>query len=198
MTQSTFIPVEPGKLAAVVTYLEMRELPEEPDGPKHAQLSLKRAVSPKPAWYRDLFQQVGREWLWFSRLRLDDAALIDIIHHPKVEIYSLHKRGSTAPKGFLELDARALPDVELAFVGVTADIIGRGAGRYMVGEAVTRARALQANRLWVHTCDFDHPAALALYRKMGFTPFKREIEITDDPRLDGTLPRSAAPQVPVI
>ena len=32
----------------------------------------------------------------------------------------------------------------------------------------------------------------------GFRPFTRQIEIVDDPRLTGILPRTAAPQVPII
>jgi hypothetical protein len=53
-------------------------------------------------------------------------------------------------------------------------------------------------RIWVHTCTSDHPAALGFYRKMGFVPYKRAIEIADDPRLTGELPRTAAGHVPVV
>jgi hypothetical protein len=53
-------------------------------------------------------------------------------------------------------------------------------------------------RVWLHTCSFDHPAALAFYQRAGFRPFRRQIEIADDPRLDGTVPRSAAAHVPII
>jgi hypothetical protein len=45
---------------------------------------------------------------------------------------------------------------------------------------------------------FDHPAALAFYQRSGFRPFRRQIEVADDPRLDGTMPRDAARHVPVI
>jgi hypothetical protein len=50
----------------------------------------------------------------------------------------------------------------------------------------------------VHTCTFDHPSAVAFYQRSGFHPFRRQIEITDDPRLDGTAPRTAARHVPII
>lgn len=43
-----------------------------------------------------------------------------------------------------------------------------------------------------------HLRALAFYLAAGFRPYKRAIEITDDPRLDGTLSLSAAPHCPVI
>jgi hypothetical protein len=53
-------------------------------------------------------------------------------------------------------------------------------------------------RVWLHTCSFDHPSALAFYQRSGFRPFRRQVEIADDPRLDGAAPRDAAKHVPVI
>jgi hypothetical protein len=50
----------------------------------------------------------------------------------------------------------------------------------------------------VHTCNLDHPGALAFYVRTGFKPYQRQIEIADDPRLAGVLSRSAAPHVPVL
>jgi hypothetical protein len=50
----------------------------------------------------------------------------------------------------------------------------------------------------VHTCTLDHPAALAFYQRSGFVAYRRQVEIDDDPRLDGTLPADAAPHVPLI
>ena len=41
-------------------------------------------------------------------------------------------------------------------------------------------------------------AALPFYLKSGFRAVRREVEIAPDPRLDGTLPATAAPHIPVI
>jgi hypothetical protein len=51
--------------------------------------------------------------------------------------------------------------------------------------------------VWVHTCHFDDPRALAFYQRSGFRPYKCAIEVGDDPRLNGTMRRDAAPHVPV-
>jgi hypothetical protein len=67
-----------------------------------------------------------------------------------------------------------------------------------MNRAMERAWSHQVTRVWVHTCSFDHPAALAFYQRSGFRPFRRQVEIADDPRLDGTAPRDAAKHVPVI
>jgi hypothetical protein len=44
----------------------------------------------------------------------------------------------------------------------------------------------------------DGPAALSFYMKCGFRPYKRAIEIADDPRIARILPEDAAPHVPII
>ena len=65
-------------------------------------------------------------------------------------------------------------------------------------KAIQLAWAEPIDRFWVHTCTLDHPRALAFYMRSGFTAYRRELEVADDPRLTGVLPREAAPQIPII
>jgi len=188
-------PLADNELAAVVTYLEMRSPPEHeiPDSP----LSLKRIEVPQPEHYRELFRLVGAPWLWFSRLILDDAHLASIIQHPKVELYSvLDENGREA--GMVELDFREAGECELAFVGLVPELSGKGHGRWLLAQAISRGWREGVDRVHVHTCSLDHPAALAAYRRAGFTPYKRAIERFPDPRLLGVLPKSCAPQIPLL
>ena len=53
-------------------------------------------------------------------------------------------------------------------------------------------------KVTVNTCTLDHPAALPFYRKAGFVPWKRQIEVADDPRLCGIASPQAAPHIPLI
>ena len=87
---------------------------------------------------------------------------------------------------------------ELRMFGVTAQLIGTGAGRFLMNRALERAWSEPIRRFWVHTCTFDHQAALAFYVRSGFRPYRQQIEYADDPRLLGLLPRGAAPHVPII
>jgi ribosomal protein S18 acetylase RimI-like enzyme len=50
----------------------------------------------------------------------------------------------------------------------------------------------------VHSCTLDSPQALGFYRRAGFVPYAREVEIFADPRIAGVLPRDAAPHVPLL
>jgi GNAT superfamily N-acetyltransferase len=98
----------------------------------------------------------------------------------------------------LHLDFSTPGQCELSLFGVTAKLIGSGAGRFLMNRALERAWSQAIARVWVHTCTFDHPRALAFYQRSGFRPFRRQIEISDDPRLDGTTPRGAARHIPMI
>jgi GNAT superfamily N-acetyltransferase len=187
--------VPAGKIAAVVTHLEMTERPALRPDPEGAW-TLRRVPSPDLDWFRDLYRRVGEEWLWFSRLQMADAELAAIIRSPKVDVHALVHEDRD--EGLLELDFRDAGRCELAFFGVTAGLIGSGAGRWLMNRALELAWSRQVSRVWVHTCSFDHPSALAFYQRSGFRPFRRQIEIADDPRLDGTALRSAAKHVPII
>lgn len=187
--------VADGELAAVVTYLEMRSVPEQ-----HvywSPLSLHRVEAPEPDHYRELFRLVGAPWLWFSRLTLDDPHLAAIIQHPKVELYSVRDENDREV-GIVELDLREPHECELAFIGLVPELAGKGHGKWLLAEAVNRAWRDDVSRVHVHTCSLDHPAALSAYRRAGFTPYKRAVERFPDPRLSGILPKECAPQVPLL
>jgi GNAT superfamily N-acetyltransferase len=191
----TYTPLPDGELAAVVTYLEMRE---PPVGPVPASsLSLQHLDQPRPDRYRELFRLVGAPWLWFSRLVMDDPALIAIIRHPDVDLYAVVDE-SGADAGMLELDYREPGQCELAFIGLVPELSGKGHGKWLLAEAVRRAWRDGVARVHVHTCSLDHPAALAAYRRAGFSPYKRALERFPDPRLSGILPKTSAPQVPLL
>ena len=183
------------ELAAVVTFLEMREDPRSqvPVSP----LRLRRIEAPDVDAYRALFRLVGAPWLWFSRLIMDDAALRAIIGDPQVELFAVIDK-TDREVGMLELDFRESGQCELAFLGLVADLSGQGHGRWLLAEAISRAWREGIERVHVHTCSLDHPAALPAYRRAGFTPCKRAIERFPDPRLLGILPIDAAPQIPLL
>jgi GNAT superfamily N-acetyltransferase len=187
--------VSPGKIAAVVTHLEMRERPTLPPDPP-GEWTLRRVEAPDLDWFRELYRRIGEEWLWFSRLRISDAELAALIGSPSAEIYALVQGGGD--EGLLHLDFGAQGQCELSLFGVTAKLIGSGAGRFLMNRALERAWSDTVTRVWVHTCTFDHPRALAFYQRSGFRAFRRQIEISDDPRLDGTLPRHGAKHVPIM
>jgi GNAT superfamily N-acetyltransferase len=189
-----YTDLPPGKLAAVVTHLEMRSRPVL-DAPS-PRLILQAVERPDLGWYRTLYRAIGEDWLWFSRIEMGEAELAGILHRVGNETYVAIVEGEEA--GIVELDRRDPADVEISFFGLKPGATGKRLGGAMMAEALRLAWRPETLRVWLHTCTLDHPAALTFYRRCGFTPFARSIEVVDDPRLSGVLPRSAAPHIPII
>lgn len=185
-------PVPAGEVAAVVTYLEMRDAPRRPPLPA-SPLRLERRRDPSPARYRTLFRRVGARWLWFSRLVMDDAALLAIVRDPLVEVHAVVE--GEADVGLLELDFRHAGVAALSYVALVPELTGRGHGRWLLGEALALAWRPGVARVTVHTCTLDHPAALPAYRRAGFVEVARAVETFPDPRITGVLDVGDAPQI---
>lgn len=170
------------KLTSVVTSLQMLHRPSaERPPPPLKNLALLRAEKPTVAFYRYLYDGVGGPWLWYERRLIGDDALRALIEDDKVEIYVLYVDGS--PAGYFELDLKKFPQIELAYFGLMAEFIGLKLGPYLLAQAIDTAWAHNPERLWVHTCDLDHPGALPLYQRLDFQPFAQQTETFDDPRL---------------
>jgi GNAT superfamily N-acetyltransferase len=98
----------------------------------------------------------------------------------------------------LELDFRVTGECELLFFALTDKLVGTGTGRWLMNRALELAWARPIRRMWVHTCTLDHPGAVDFYRRSGFVPFGRQVEVCDDPRVTGLVRRDAAPHVPIL
>ncbi|MDB5671148.1 MAG: family N-acetyltransferase [Alphaproteobacteria bacterium] len=186
------IALKPGEVGAVVTYLEMTSAPRPkplPDSP----LRLVPWRQPDPAKYRILFERVGKRWLWFSRLAMDDDRLRGEIQ----ELHAVIDRTGTEI-GMIELDFRQAGECLIRFLGLVPELAGRGHGRWLFAQTLALAWRPGIGRVHVNTCTLDHPAALPAYLKAGFRAYKRALESFPDPRIGGLLPADAAPQIPLV
>jgi ribosomal protein S18 acetylase RimI-like enzyme len=180
-------------IEVVVTYMEMTAPPTRPPPTIPAgKLALLRVDGPPVAYYRYLYDGIGEPWFWTDRRRLDDVALAAHIRDPKVEVYVLHVGG--VPAGLAELDRRPEPDIGLAYFGLMPEFTGRGLGPYLLRWALDTAWQYGPRRITVDSCTLDHPAALAMYQRAGFVPYKQEHKVIDDPRLSGLIPLHRQPR----
>ena len=168
-------------IEVIITYLEMTRRPHlsEPLS-RIEELAILRARKPTISFYRYLYHTVGEPWLWYERRTMSDDTLSGIIHDNKVSIFVLYVAG--VPAGFAELDARIEAEIELAYFGLVPEFIGRGLGSYFLRWAVDKAWSAEPRRVWVNTCSLDHPQALTMYQKAGFTPYRRDTKSIEDPR----------------
>ncbi|WP_022678736.1 GNAT family N-acetyltransferase [Sandarakinorhabdus limnophila] len=197
MVASRVIAVPAGQIATIVTCLEMTA-PPAPVVPVKSALKLERWTAPVDLdRYRALFRAIGQPWLWRGRLVMDDETLTATLNAPTLEVHVATRRDGT-PQGLLELDFSGDRECELAYFGLVPELTGRGHGAWLMGHALKRAWREGIRRVWVHTCDLDHPGALTFYQRHGFRPYERLVEIYADPRASGLYPPETAPEVPLL
>lgn len=190
------IPVASDQLATVVTTLEMRARPRPRPLPASA-LRLVRWPEPTPDRYRALFRRVGAPWLWYSRLALDDRALIAATHRAQTQVHAVVDPAGIEV-GLVELTHPAPDWCSLDYFGLVPELTGQGHGGWLMALAMQLAWRPAVTLVRVNTCTLDHPAALGFYRAQGFTAVKRTMETFADPRATGLLPSDAAPQIPYL
>ncbi|MHB2165846.1 GNAT family N-acetyltransferase [Alsobacter sp. R-9] len=190
-----YLAVPPGKIASVVTFLEMAAPPAPRGRPAPEGLRLDRLGPGDAARYRAIYRVIGERWVWFSRLALSEAELSALLADERIEAYALASPDGDV--GLLEIDRRDRDDeAELVYFGLAEPMIGKGAGRWMMDRAIAIAFARPIRRFWLHTCTLDHPGAIPFYRRSGFVPYRMAVEIADDPRAQGLVAPDIWPDMP--
>jgi GNAT superfamily N-acetyltransferase len=162
----------------ITTYLQMFAHPQRVVPPPREGLTVVHARKPSIAYYRFLYDTVGRNYDWTSRKKLTDAELAAIIHDPRLEVHVLLVEG--VPAGFAELDRLIDGEIELVQFGLMPEFIGQGLGRYFLQWTIDKAWSYKPRRFWLHTCTKDHPAAQPNYLKAGFTIYQERINEKED------------------
>ena len=157
----------------VVTYLEANRPPSNPPPqPSGVALALMKAERIPLHFYRYLYNEVGRHWLWVERRALPDDRLAALLHKEGVEVSILY--GDAAPAGFYEMDYSAGRNAELVYFGLFPEWTGRHIGPWLLATAMIQAFSRGIETMSVNTCTLDHPGALKLYQRLGFSPVRRE------------------------
>ena len=163
------------------TYLEMTSAEE-----------LRAVARPEPAprieevrecpvsFFRYLYAEVGCAFHWTDRLVWSDERVREYLASPDVSLWLM--TWQAAPAGFFELKRCEDDSVEVAYFGLLPEYIGRGWGKHLLVEAVRAAWALHPQRVWLHTCTLDHPAALPNYMQRGFRHVRQENYTVDIPK----------------
>jgi ribosomal protein S18 acetylase RimI-like enzyme len=139
-----------------------------------------RAELPSPEFSRFLYESVGRDWQWTDRLPWSRDQWLEYLRRPLVETWVAWIQGT--PAGYVELAESSTCDVEIAYFGLLPGFLGRGLGGHLLTEGLRLAwtmparwpAAVPVNRVWVHTCTLDGPAALGNYQARGMVVYRTE------------------------
>ena len=164
----------------VTTHLEMTDPGQlRPARPSRDPYVWQAVSAPSPEYSHFLYRAVGGDWYWLYRLGWPRERWQEHVQRPELSTWVGYVGGG--PGGYAELERQAEGALEILYFGVFPAFIGRGLGGAFLTEAVRSAWALGARRVWLHTCNLDHPHALAHYQARGFRIFKVEEHDEDVP-----------------
>ena len=168
------------RIPMTVTFLEMTAKPSAvpPPIPK-GKVALLRCEKPSPHFYRYLYDTIGADYYWVDRKRLDTDGLALVIQDPLNRLFVLYRDGS--PAGMAELDLRKAGIANISYFGLMPEMIGKRLGYFFLYHTCLNAWVEPIQRLTINTCTLDHPRALPLYQRIGFTPYDRQERFVELP-----------------
>ena len=189
--------VPAGKLANATVWMQMLHRPAAVAPPA---LTLKLVAALNTPEIRSIFNRIGASSLWDRTAQLNQD-----IHSspwsPGDFLYFAYD-DDARHVGLVELargtDAAGRTEIEIAYFGLFPEFIGTGMGKRLLAATLDAAWEFAPTRLYLHTCNTDHPSAFAFYRAAGFMPYAVGFQIMDDPRSHGWLPKDSAPHVPFV
>ncbi|HWX90802.1 MAG TPA: GNAT family N-acetyltransferase [Rhizomicrobium sp.] len=168
------------RIPMTVTFLEMNARPTALPPPQpRGKVALLKADKPPTHFYRYLYDTIGAEYCWVDRKKLTPAALAELLHDPLNLMFVLYTEG--CPAGMAELDLRKAGTANISYFGLMPEAIGKRLGYFFLYHTCMNAWAQPIQRLTINTCTLDHPRALPLYQRLGFTPYNREERFVELP-----------------
>ena len=160
----------------ITTYLETRS----PDQlrPKRADARFQVREKTEHDWRfnRALYFHVGEQWDWTDRRPWTDDQWKEYATAAELRTFAGYYNDALA--GYYELRQDTQGGVEIAYFGLLPEFIGRGLGGALLTSAIENAWSsrgeMASKRVWVHTCNRDHPQALANYQARGMVVYKIE------------------------
>jgi GNAT superfamily N-acetyltransferase len=128
--------------------------------------------------YLALYRQVGDPLRWDQRLMMPAAQLDALLAGESLHLYILRDVSGEAI-GFCEFDRGAFPQIELTNFGLVPTAQGRGLGPWLLATALQGEWRSNPDRIWLHTDEWDHPAARSVYERAGFRIFDERTEPAD-------------------
>lgn len=166
------MPEEP----LITTYLEMRSpdqlFPKRADG----RFQVREVTGRNWRFNRDLYFRVGEKWKWIDKRPWTDDQWKEYATAAELQTFAGYYDGVLA--GYYELRQDAEDGIEIAYFGLVPEFIGRGLGGALltsaIEEAWSRGDGIRPARVWVHTCNRDHPKSLENYQARGMRVYKVE------------------------
>lgn len=160
-------------MPSTTTYLEMRSPADlRPKTCGDARFSVRECSVKQWQVNRFLYDVVGKECGWNDKREWSDSQWRDYTESQSLRTFLACYDGS--PAGYFELDEATNREIEIAYFGLLPGFYGRGFGGALLTSALEQAWQSGPARVWVHTCDRDHVAALPNYQARGMRIYRIE------------------------
>jgi GNAT superfamily N-acetyltransferase len=161
----------------ITTYLEMRSLDQLRPKRADPRFQVREKTNRDWRFNRDLYLRVGEQWDWIDKRPWTDEQWEEYATVPELRTFAGYY--DSVLSGYYELRCDREGGIEIAYFGLLPEWIGRGLGGALLTSAIERAWRIEPNpsRVWVHTCNRDHPQALTNYRARGMVVYKVEEEL---------------------
>jgi GNAT superfamily N-acetyltransferase len=158
----------------ITTYLEMRSRDQLRPKRSDTRFQVREKTERDWRFNRDLYFCVGDQWDWIDKRSWADDQWKEYATAPELRTFAAYYDDALA--GYYELRRDREAGIEIAYFGLLPEWIGRGLGGALLTSAIEETWSMdpKPSRVWVHTCNRDHPQALTNYQARGMVVYKVE------------------------
>ena len=155
-------------------YLEIKSLKDLKYKKKPNDKYFVKKVFPQDFQLNKFFyKQIGKDHRWIDRLQWNDQKWINYVENPNIKTFILKDNDELA--GYFEqIFHLNQKNCEIAYFGIMKQFYGKKYGGYLLTEAIKKSFEKEIEKVWVHTCSFDHKNALKNYISRGMKIYKTE------------------------
>ena len=155
-------------------YLEINSIKELNYSPKpNDNCKLVLLDPPDFQLNRFFYRQIGKDHRWIDRLEWNDQKWINYVESPNIKTFILKDNDELA--GYFEqIFHLNQKNCEIAYFGIMKEFYGKKYGGYLLTEAIKKSFDKDIEKVWLHTCSFDHKNALKNYISRGMKIYKTE------------------------
>lgn len=155
-------------------YLQQLHIKQLQAKPLASTIIIKEIKQQQTAASREFYLEVGQHWQWNDKREWSEQDWNNYTQSKTLRTFAAYQDEQFV--GYFELEKHSDESVEIAYFGLAKHFLGQGIGGGLLSHCLHSAWQWQASRVWVHTCDLDHPSALANYQARGMELYKTECD----------------------
>ncbi len=128
----------------------------------------------EPCWHinRMFYMEIGKQWNWLEKRDWTNDQWRAYVENSNISTYIVYLKDT--PIGYCELELDEEGGVEIVYIALFKNYIGKGIGFHLLSYVVKEAWKMSIDRIWLDTCSMDHINLAKNCLKCGFERYKQE------------------------